>query len=281
MPDEVPTPLKGVYIFVEMLALGAVLKAFDEFEKQHYLWGFFFIILGAIFLSVGIAGLSGWLKRSKRNLSVEVIEALYGAGEFWVDATKGVRHQLGTHGGVVIAETATLHVADPAFGEPKELRIRYKNRGKELRVAIPEHGYLTLGETPKLTSKWDRQSVSKLADLVMARLNEVYEATSQRLPFSELADKFTDAVTKGQRPSIRTVHEIEAEIIADCNDASRDQNWIEFRELAKQLVELNAKLSDFNAAPSLAKASKIMEQSHQTTPPIAVKIHAQINSRFP
>ena len=33
MPDEVPTPLKGVYIFVEMLALGAVLKAFDEFEK--------------------------------------------------------------------------------------------------------------------------------------------------------------------------------------------------------------------------------------------------------
>jgi hypothetical protein len=77
---------------------------------------------------------------------VEVIEALYGAGESWVDATEGVRHQLATHGGVIIAETPSLHVADPVYGQKKELRIRYRKGGEELHVTVPEHGSVNLGE---------------------------------------------------------------------------------------------------------------------------------------
>ncbi len=74
MSDEVPSLLKGVYIFIEMLALGGVLKAYDEFEKQHYLWGAFFIILGAVFLFSGLAGLNGWLKKEKSHSSANEVQ---------------------------------------------------------------------------------------------------------------------------------------------------------------------------------------------------------------
>jgi hypothetical protein len=127
---------------------------------------------------------------------------------------------------------------------------------------------------------WNRQSVSQLANLVEKRLFEIYEATNQRLSHSELAERFTDAITMGKTPSVPTVHAIEAEIISDCNAVSRDQNWDEFREVAKQLEELNTKVTDYNTAPTLRKADIIMEQSHQRIPPIMVRIQAQMNSRF-
>ena len=67
MSDEIPTPSKGFYIFIELLALGAVLTGFEEFDKKQYWPGGMWVLFGAIVLFFGIAGLSGWLNRAKRK----------------------------------------------------------------------------------------------------------------------------------------------------------------------------------------------------------------------
>lgn len=67
MSDEVPTPLKAVYIFIDMLALGAVHTGYEEFVKGHFKSGILYILLGAVFLFIGVAGPLGWIKRGKKS----------------------------------------------------------------------------------------------------------------------------------------------------------------------------------------------------------------------
>lgn len=162
MSDDPASVSKTVRTWLDYIALGFVLTGIEQILiAGKWERGSCAVVIGGIFLFFGIMGpkIKDWVKSSfgKQDAGykrmprtplgvVEIIEALYGAGESWADATKGVRNQIDTHGGVIVAETPTLHVADPAYGKPKELRIRYRIGGEEMNLTIPEHSSANLGE---------------------------------------------------------------------------------------------------------------------------------------
>src|SRR5271167_2864910 len=54
----------GIYIFIEMLALGAVLTGWDEFKDEKYLLGFLYNGIGAFLLFFGLAGILRYINKN-------------------------------------------------------------------------------------------------------------------------------------------------------------------------------------------------------------------------
>jgi len=75
MPDDVPTPSRGVYLYFEFIALGFVLVAVEEFMRggSWHSWSAA-LVFAAAFLFLGVMGprfkakvsqLVGWIRNSK------------------------------------------------------------------------------------------------------------------------------------------------------------------------------------------------------------------------
>src|SRR5207248_8821372 len=57
MAEDLPTPAKGIYTFLEFIALGFILVGVEELIRRGS-WGIFLsaLALGAVFLFVGVMG---------------------------------------------------------------------------------------------------------------------------------------------------------------------------------------------------------------------------------
>jgi hypothetical protein len=155
MSDDVPTPSRGIYIAIEIIALGCVLTGIDDLDKEHIQKGACWIGAGIILLFVGISGLTRYFKHKTptpnegseakvKSPSLLILNAKYGTGSNWVDVTKEVKRVVEESGGSVLASHAHLRTQDPIHGKPKTLEIQYTIDGREINLSIPENETINL-----------------------------------------------------------------------------------------------------------------------------------------
>lgn len=78
----------------------------------------------------------------------EILEASWGNGDKWVNVTDALRHLVKDNRLMTEARNDAFVIENPALGEPKRLRLRYRARGVKFDVQYPETSFVYLDGNP-------------------------------------------------------------------------------------------------------------------------------------